>query len=273
MNQIFHEDCLTTMGRLRDGSVNLIVTSPPYANKRGKQYQTVKADAYVEWFLPMAQEMKRVLAPNGSLVLNIKECAVEGERHTYVLDLIKAMRAIGWLWTEEYIWHKKSSYPGKWPNRFRDSWERLLHFTREKRFTMNQQEVMVPAGDWGERRLKKLSERDLKRVPNGTGNHFAMQRGNWADRKLVYPDNVLHLASETRNVGHPAAFPLALPLWFIKLLSNPGDLVYDPFMGSGTTAIAAASLNRRYLGSELSLDYYHLALERIATAQLGLAVA
>jgi site-specific DNA-methyltransferase (adenine-specific)/site-specific DNA-methyltransferase (cytosine-N4-specific) len=68
-----------------------------------------------------------VTKSSGSFVLNIKERAINGERHTYVIELILMMRKLGWLWTEEYIWHKKNSYPGKWPNRFRDSWENPLY--------------------------------------------------------------------------------------------------------------------------------------------------
>ncbi len=98
----------------------------------------------MNWFLPIAKELLRVLKPTGTFVLNIKEKVVESERSTYVLELILAMKKQGWLWTEELIWHKKNSYPGKWPNRFRDSWERLLQFNKTKKFNMYQEEVMVP---------------------------------------------------------------------------------------------------------------------------------
>jgi site-specific DNA-methyltransferase (adenine-specific)/site-specific DNA-methyltransferase (cytosine-N4-specific) len=111
-----------------------------------KTYGGVSADKYVEWFTPIAKELLRVTKSSGSFVLNIKERAINGERHTYVIELILMMRKLGWLWTEEYIWHKKNSYPGKWPNRFRDSWERCIHFTKSKKFNMYQEEVMVPMG-------------------------------------------------------------------------------------------------------------------------------
>src|ERR1044071_6385811 len=131
------------MAQMAGNCVDLIMTSPPYGDQRSSTYGGVNADQYVEWFLPIADEMKRVLKPTGSLVLNIKEHAINGERHTYVIDLIGQMRDTGWLWTEQYIWHKKNSFPGKWPNRFRDAWERCLHFTKQREFAMYQDAVRV----------------------------------------------------------------------------------------------------------------------------------
>ena len=135
-------------------SIDLIVTSPPYADQRKSTYGGIKPDAYVDWFMPVADELHRVLKPSGTFILNIKERVVAGERHPYVLELILAMRQRGWLWTEEFIWHKKNSYPGKWPNRFRDSWERLLQFNKQREFNMYQEAVMVPVGDWAKSRLR-----------------------------------------------------------------------------------------------------------------------
>ena len=152
--QIYRGDCLEILPTLASNSVDLIVTSPPYADQRKDTYGGVHPDKYVEWFLPIANELKRVLKDEGSFILNIKERAMNGERHTYVLELILTLRKQGWLWTEEYIWHKRNSYPGKWPNRFRDAWERCLHFTKEKRFAMYQDAVRVPMGDWSRTRLR-----------------------------------------------------------------------------------------------------------------------
>lgn len=127
--RLYLGDCVKELKKLPDVSVDLIVTSPPYADQRNATYGGIHADKYVAWFLPITKELKRVLKPTGSFVLNIKERVVDGERHTYVMELIIAMRKQGWLYTEEYIWHKRNCYPGKWPNRFRDAWERCIHFT------------------------------------------------------------------------------------------------------------------------------------------------
>ena len=150
-------DCKNELKKITDNSVDLIITSPPYADQCKSTYGGIHPDKYVEWFLPISKQLLRILKPTGTFVLNIKEKVVEGERSTYVMELIIEMRKQGWLWTEEFIWHKKNSYPGKWPNRFRDSWERLLQFNKNKKFLMYQDEVMVPMGSWAKSRLKNLS--------------------------------------------------------------------------------------------------------------------
>ena len=169
-----------------DDTIDLIVTSPPYAERRKSTYGGIHADDYVDWFLGISEEMLRVLKPSGSFVLNIKEHAINGERHPYVLELILGLRSQGWLWTEEYMWHKKNSYPGKWPNRFRDAWERLLHFNKTRRFKMNQEEVMVPMGDWTGNRLLNLSETDRVRDESRVGSGFGTTIGS-AARWLILP--------------------------------------------------------------------------------------
>lgn len=265
MDEIVCGEALEELSRLPDATFDLIVTSPPYADSRKKTYGGIQPGKYVDWFIPIGAQLFRVLKPSGSFVLNIKERVVEGERHTYVIELILALRQQGWRWTEEYCWHKKNSYPGKWPNRFRDSWERCLHFTKQKHFKMNQDAVMVPMGSWASDRLRNLSDTDKKRDESKVQSGFGKKILNWVGRELAYPSNVLHMATECYNQGHSAAFPLALPEWFIKLFSDEGDIVLDPFAGSGTTAVAAMKLNRRYFGIEIQPDYCDLARERIGT--------
>ncbi len=266
-NAIHHGDCLEVLARYPSECVDLIVTSPPYADQRTSTYGGIHPDAYVEWFIPRATEMFRVLKPSGSFVLNIKEKAVNGERHTYVLELIIAMRKLGWLWTEEYVWHKRNCFPGKWPNRFRDAWERCLHFNKQRRFKMNQDAVMVPMGEWATSRLKALGKNDVVRYDSQVGNSFAKNIANWRGRTMAYPTNVLHLATECANKGHSAAFPLALPDWFIRLLTDPGDLVLDPFVGSGTTIAAACNLQRAVIGIDLDEAYVRMSRERLSPLQ------
>ena len=267
---LYQGDCKEELKKLPDNYIDLIFTSPPYADQRKSTYGGIRPERYVDWFLPITQELLRVLKPTGSFILNIKERVVEGERHTYVLELILALRKQGWLWTEEYIWHKKNSHPGKWPNRFRDSWERLLQFNKSKSFHMYQEAVMIPIGDWSKSRLKNLSETDLKRDNSRVGSGFGKKVSNWVDREKVYPSNVLHLATECNNKNHSATFPESLPEWFIKLFTKNNDIVLDPFMGSGTTILVANSLGRNAIGIDLLKEYYSMVKKETLQNQLSI---
>lgn len=268
--EILEGDCLHVLRELPDNSIDLIVTSPPYADQRKHTYGGVAPEEYVTWFLPITGELLRVLKPSGTFVLNIKERVVSGERHTYVLELILEMRRQGWLWTEEFIWHKKNCYPGKWPNRFRDAWERLLQFNKARQFHMYQEEVMVPMGDWAKTRLKNLSSTDRVRDESRVGSGFGKKIENWLARSMAFPTNVLNLATECANRKHSAVFPEALPEWFIKLFTQEGDTVLDPFMGSGTTLRVAKRLGRNAVGIEIQPEYVELVRNELATPQLAL---
>jgi site-specific DNA-methyltransferase (adenine-specific)/site-specific DNA-methyltransferase (cytosine-N4-specific) len=258
--KLYHGDSAEVLKQIDENSIDLIVTSPPYADQRKNTYGGIHPDKYVEWFLPISKELLRVLKPTGTFILNIKERVVNGERHTYVLELILKMRQQGWLWTEEFIWHKKNSYPGKWPNRFRDSWERLLQFNKNKKFNMYQEAVMVPIGDWAKTRLNKLSETDRIRDESKVGSGFGKNVSNWLKRDKVYPTNVLYMATECNNKNHSAAFPESLPEWFIKLFTKEGDWILDPFMGSGTTIKVAQRMQRNSIGIDIMEDYYKMAV-------------
>ena len=269
-HDLYLGNCEDVLMKLPDNSVDLIFTSPPYADQRKKTYGGIHPDEYVEWFLPKTEQMLRVLKPTGTFVLNIKEKVVDGERSTYIMELIPAMRKQGWLWTEEFIWHKKNCYPGKWPNRFRDAWERLLQFNKNKKFNMYQEEVMVPMGDWAKTRLKNLSEVDKTRDESKVGSGFGKNISNWLEREKAYPTNVLHLATECNNKKHSAAFSEGLPEWFIKLFTQVGDTVMDPFMGSGTTNIVANRMRRNSIGIEIVADYYEMVKFQLPPVELYL---
>lgn len=256
--------------KLPDNSVDLIMTSPPYADQRKNTYGGIHPDKYVEWFLPISKELLRVLKPTGSFILNIKEKVVDGERSTYVMELILGMKKQGWLWTEEFIWHKKNCYPGKWANRFRDAWERLLQFNKDRKFHMYQEKVMVPMGDWAKSRLKNLSDTDKIRDNSKVGSGFGKNISNWLTRDKAYPTNVLHLATECSNKNHSAAFPEELPGWFIKLFTKENDTVLDPFMGSGTTLIVANRMLRNSIGIEIVPEYYDMVKEQLKSVELYL---
>jgi site-specific DNA-methyltransferase (adenine-specific)/site-specific DNA-methyltransferase (cytosine-N4-specific) len=255
---IYLGDCVDKLQLLPNNFVDLIVTSPPYADQRKNTYGGIHHDKYVAWFLPISQQLLRVLKPKGTFILNIKEKVVKGERSTYVMELILEMRKQGWLWTEEFIWHKKNCYPGKWPNRFRDAWERLLQFNKDPHFNMYQETVMVPTGDWAKSRLKNLSKTDKIRDNSKVGSGFGKNVSNWINREKAYPTNVLHLATECNNKNHSAAFPEELPEWFMKLFTKENDIVLDPFMGSGTTVLVANRMKRNAIGIDIVPEYYEM---------------
>jgi site-specific DNA-methyltransferase (adenine-specific) len=268
--KIFLGDSREELKKLPNNSVDLIVTSPPYADQRKNTYGGIRHDKYVDWFLPISEQMFRVLKPTGTFILNIKEKVVDGERSTYVMELILEMRKQGWIWTEEFIWHKKNSYPGKWPNRFRDAWERLLQFNKGKKFNMYQDEVMVPVGDWAKSRLKNLSDTDKIRDNSKVGSGFGKNISNWINREKAYPSNVLHLATECNNKNHSATFPEELPEWFIKLFTKENDTVLDPFMGSGTTLAVANKMKRNAIGIDIVREYYEMVKKQSKSVELYL---
>ena len=267
LNQIICGDCLEMMKKMPASCVDLVVTSPPYADNRKNTYGGVSPDKYVEWFLPISYEILKLLKDTGTFILNIKEKVIDGERSTYVLELILEMKKQGWLWTEEFIWHKKNSFPGKWSNRFRDSWERCLQFNKSKNFAMYQDAVKVPIGSWAQSRLKNLSETDLMRDETKNKSGFGKKVANWLNRDMVYPTNVLYLSTECSNKKHSAAFPEELPSWFIKLFTQESDIVLDPFVGSGTTAVAAKKLERNYIGIDIIQEYCDLSKQNLEKAE------
>src|SRR3972149_4288675 len=210
------------------GLADLIVTSPPYADARKKHYDSVHPDKFAEWFLTFNEAFYNTLKPTGSLVINIKDKVVKGVKHRYVWRTIDALCQHGWYSIEDYIWHKTNPMPGRWPNRLRDGWEYCFHLAKSKRPYFNPEAVRRPIGDWVASRL-----------------------------------NVLSLALVGKNKGHPAVYPIDLPLFFIKLLCPEDGLVIDPFAGSGTTGIAALSLGRRCVLIENSAEYCKKALQRL----------
>lgn len=135
---------------------------------------------------------------------------------------------------------------------------------------MYQDEVMVPMGEWAKTRLRKLSETDLRRDDSKVGSGFGKNISNWLDRDMAYPSNVLHLATECSNKSHSAAFPEELPEWFIKLFTQEGDVVLDPFLGSGTTVKVAQRMHRHSIGIEILPDYYYMVKNQLEPSKLVL---
>lgn len=269
METIICGDSLEIMKGMESDYIDLVVTSPPYAAQRAHTYGGIAPEKYIEWFLPISEQIKRILKPTGTFILNIKEHVNNGERHTYVIELVLALRKQNWLWTEEFIWHKKAAVPGKWPNRFRDAWEHIYQFNKQRKFNMYQDAVMVPAAPATIKRAYQNSKNDHKKVYSGTGSGFNIITKHFQGRNMVYPSNVLHISTEAGNVGHSAAFPKSLPSWFIKLFTQQDDMILDPFLGSGTTLVAAKELGRNAIGIDILQENCDLAQNRLNKTQVA----
>lgn len=248
-----------------EGQVDLIVTSPPYADARSKHYDSVHPDEFVEWFLTFHEPFFNALKPDGSFVINIKDKVVNGVRHRFVWRTIEALCDLGWNSIDDYIWHKTNPMPGYWPTRLRDGWEYCFHLSKSKKPYFNADAVRKPIGDWVESRLRKLGQNDLNRHNSVNASGFGRDISKWVGKQTVLPSNVLSIPLVGKNKGHPAVFPVDLPLFFIKLLCPQDGLVVDPFAGSGTSGIAAISLGRRCVLIENNDDYCEQALKRIQT--------
>jgi len=259
---VIHGDSRAELAAYRS-QVDLIVTSPPYADARRSRYGGVHPDRFAEWLLTFHEPFWQALKPEGSLVINVKDKVVDGVRHRFVWHAIEALCQRGWLAIDDYIWHKTNPMPGAWPTRLRDGWEYCFHLARSKRPFFNPQAVRRPIGDWAKSRLRALSQNDRVRHNSSSGSGFGRNVSRWVGKEAVLPSNVLSLAVEGRNKQHPAAFPVGLPLFFIRLLCPEGGVVADPFSGSGTTGVAALLLGRHAVLVDASLQYCQVAVGRL----------
>lgn len=261
--------CTIINGDCRDvlqdyiGSFDLIITSPPYADARKHHYDSQTPDGYKEWFSTFHEPFYRSLKPNGSFVLNIKDKVVNGVRHRYVWETILALSNLGWLSIDDYIWHKPNPMPGYWPNRLMDGWEYCFHLAKSIKPYFNREAVRKPVGEWALSRLRNLNQADLLRHNSANESGFGRDISKWVGKNFVSPSNVLSVALVGKNKGHPAVFPIDIPLFFIKLLCPPGGTVLDPFSGSGTTGIAALLLGMNCVLIDNNLGYYQESIDRI----------
>ncbi len=245
------------------GQVDLIVTSPPYADARKNHYDSIHPDQYANWFLEFHEPFLKALKPSGSLVINIKDKVVNGTRHRYVWDTISALSNLGWYAIEDYIWHKPNPMPGFWPTRLRDGWEYCFHLSRSKRPFINFEAVKQPIGDWSKSRLAKLGKNDSNRHNSENRSGFGRNISRWTEKASVLPANVISIPLVGKNMGHPAVFPIELPRFFIKLLSPESGLVLDPFGGSGTSGIAAHKEGRKFILIDNNQEYCEQAKLRL----------
>jgi len=263
------------VARLLAGArANLVITSPPYAKQReydpASGFTPIPPEEYSDWFRPVAANIAHVLAPDGSYFLNIKAHADEGERNLYVTDLVMAhKRQWGWRFVDELCWRKTDDgVPGGWGNRFKNAWEPVFHFCRQPEIKFRPKavgHVSPDCFDYAPNNPKSRSGSGL--LGTGARGSAAGKLGAAGDdgrfAGIARPSNVIEVKSESSQGSHSAPFPRALVEFFVLAFSDPGDLVYDCFLGSATTIAAAHVLNRIGLGCEISPAYCDVALRRI----------
>jgi len=267
-------------------AVNVAITSPPYASQReydpASGFKPVPVDGYVEWYKAVAASIAAVLSPDGSYFLNIKEHADQGERSLYVKDLTLAhQRQWGWMFVDEFCWRKTDNgVPGGWGNRFKNAWEPVFHFARQSEIKFRPLAVGHASDDcfdYSQNNPKSTSGSGLL----GTGKRGAAadggkNQGAWERSRnsldgdsegrhtgIARPSNVIEVKSESSQGSHSAPYPRALVEFFVKAFSDEGDVILDPFMGSGTTMAEAHAQNRDGYGCEISPAYCDVILSRI----------
>lgn len=248
--------------RLFNGAqAHVVFTSPPYATQReydpSSGFVPVPPEEYSDWFRSVAANIQAVLAEDGSYFLNIKEHAEDGERNLYVKDLVIAhKREWGWRFVDEFCWRKTDNgVPGGWGNRFKNAWEPIHHFCRQAQIKFRPEAVSHASDD-----VFDYSP-DNPKSTSGSGLLGSGPRPR--HEGLARPSNVIEVRTESNQGSHSAPFPRALVEFFIKAFSDAGDIIFDPFLGSGTTTAAAHVLDRAGYGIEISPAYCDVILRRM----------
>jgi site-specific DNA-methyltransferase (cytosine-N4-specific) len=263
----YHADALDVLGGLADDSVALVMTSPPFALHRKKAYGNVSAAEYVEWLWPFAAEVHRVLGPDGSFVLDLASAWEKGgTRSLHPYELVLRLCKIFYL-VQECYWHNPCRLPGPAEyvtirrTRVKDAVNVLWWFAKSDSPRADNRRVLRPYSKSMHRLLREGVKPALRPSQHAISANFEKDNGG------AIPSNLLEAPNTTsrdpyiqrcRAAGlpvHPARFPPAVPDFFIRFLTEPGQLVLDPFAGSNTTGLVAEQLKRRWLAVEINGDY------------------
>ena len=263
INKIICGDSLQLMKNLPDNSIDLVITSPPYSDlKTYIDFKGIHPDEYVDWFLPFCKEIERIIKPTGSFILNINDKVQNGFRHPYVFDLISKLHKETELkMFERLFWNKMKGLPNRY--RFGDRVEFLFWFAKSEQFYFNIDEMRT-----------KYSQKSIKRMKRPLKKRFARTEENqnaeykdWAPNpKGALPTTLVNISSESKRISdnHIAVYPVELVEYFIKGSTKVGDLVLDPFSGTGTSAIAAKKNSRNYIGFDINQEYVDLTNTRLS---------
>jgi site-specific DNA-methyltransferase (cytosine-N4-specific) len=263
-------DGLEVMREIESASVDLVMTSPPYALHFKKEYGNADQSQYVEWFLPFAREIARILTPTGSFVLNIGGSWTPGApvRSLYVFRLLLALcDDLGYNLCQEFFWYNpaKLPVPAEWVNvrrmRVKDSVEYVFWLSQSQFPKADNSQVLQRYSADMERLIRRGNKRTRRPSGHNITHKFSLDRGGSIPPTLIECGNNesnSRYITESKKQGrqiHPARFPCELPRFFIEFLTDPGDLVVDPFAGSNTTGAAAEALGRRWIAVEKDPAY------------------
>lgn len=254
-------------------SVNLAITSPPFALQREKSYGNVEQDAYVEWLFDFCKKVQRVLKQDGSLVIDLGGAYQKGRPirslHNYRI-LIRLCDELGFRLAEEFFWYNPAKLPSpiEWVNkrkkRAKDSVNTVWWLSKDDNPKADVRRVLVPYSE----RMKKLqSNPEAYYKPKMRPSGHDVSKGFATDNGGAIPSNLLQISNTESNSSyiqfckasgapvHPARFPLKLPAFFIDFLTEKGDTVLDIFAGSNTTGAAAEQAGRRWIAFEQNPEY------------------
>jgi DNA modification methylase len=265
LNTVIKGDCLEIMKIISDNYIDMVFTSPPYAERRKTTYGGINENKYTDWFMPISIEIKRILKPTGSFFLNIKPHTIKGERSLYIYDLIlRLKKETGFMFIEEYCW-TKNAFPGALKGRFKNAFEPIYHFTKNppNEITFNPVACGTPIK---EESIARTYRKQCGAPKNGSGM-TGINTTNIRNLGLARPSNVINVNNVSNQFSdkqlHPATFPEGLVEFFVKSFTNEDDIVLDPFAGSGTTGITCKKLNRNYILIEKEQKYVEIIKNRL----------
>lgn len=255
INQIFNENCLDTMARMPDNYIDLVVTSPPYDNLR--TYNGYSFD-----FEAIAAELWRVVKPGGVIVWVVGDATVNGSETGTSFRQALHFKSLGFNLHDTMIFAKLNPIPLT-HNRYEQQFEFMFVFSKDKPKTFNP--ILKPNKKMGKiREGRYYKNKSAKQTTNGNSGGTIKEKSTTYNIWFYYVGN---RGLQKNGIVHPAMFPKDLVIDHINSWSNEYDIVYDPFMGSGTTALAAVETNRKYIGSEISKEYCDIIERRLNDTQ------
>jgi site-specific DNA-methyltransferase (adenine-specific) len=248
-------DVLSVLPNLPDASINLVVTSPPYAEQRDGHYPGIPEAEYPAWLTKVTATLRPKLAADASVLIVIRPHVRDGVMSDYVLRTRLALREDGWSEVDEYVWHKGDGGPNGSNIRLRRVWESVLHFAPSRRPFIDLRACGNDSKRIGFKGRDRFGLKGRRQLIHGCSKDYSPGRSRAAEEFCV------PVGGNARGINHPAQFPPKLAEQLVATFSRPNDLVADIFAGSGTTLLAAQSLGRRCLG--IVPEYAQLCRQRL----------